>query len=204
MLIITTGWARNCSKQLFGMVCDQLGSWNAQEITNAMWACGVLGLVDTPFLIAAVAAAKQWVPHSTTMNLNQAATACVELQYRDEQFMSVVLQRGLQLLSQQPRGRQGHSSRPIAPADRDRLGAYCPYAIAMLDMPSLAGAAGELVSISGVGQRSSTHPVSLAKLWVFHSWLLQHQLLDGKGLEGLLTQQQLQRGARDAAALGMC
>jgi hypothetical protein len=31
-------------------------------------------------------------------------------------------------------------------------------------------------------------------LWLFHSWLLQRQLLGGQGLTGLLTQQQLQRG----------
>jgi hypothetical protein len=39
-------------------------------------------------------------------------------------------------------------------------------------------------------------------LWVFHSWLFEHQILDGKGLAGLVTQQQLQQGAKEAAAWG--
>jgi hypothetical protein len=33
---------------------------------------------------------------------------------------------------------------------------------------------------------------------VFHSWLVQHQLLDGEGLAGVLTQQQLLQGAQGA------
>jgi hypothetical protein len=37
---------------------------------------------------------------------------------------------------------------------------------------------------------------------VFHSWLLQHQLLDGQGLTGVLTQQQLQQGEQEAAQYG--
>jgi hypothetical protein len=36
-------------------------------------------------------------------------------------------------------------------------------------------------------------------LWVFHSWLLQHQLLDGQGLAGLVAQEQLQQGQQGAA-----
>lgn len=38
---------------------------------------------------------------------------------------------------------------------------------------------------------------------MFHSWLLQHQLLDGKGLTGILTEQQLQRGKQDTASMGL-
>jgi hypothetical protein len=55
---------------------------------------------------------------------------------------------------------------------------------------------------SGVGQLPATHPGSLSKLWVFHSWLLQQQLLDGQGLTRLLTQQR-QHGVQGAAAFGM-
>jgi hypothetical protein len=38
---------------------------------------------------------------------------------------------------------------------------------------------------------------------VFHSWLLQHQMLDGKGLTGVLTEQQLQQGKQEAAQYGL-
>jgi hypothetical protein len=59
-----------------------------------------------------------------------------------------------------------------------------------------------LVVGSSIWQGSRTHPSNLRRLWVFHSWLLKHQLLDGKGLAGLVTQQQLQQGAKEAAEWG--
>lgn len=65
-------------------------------------------------------------------------------------------------------------------------------------MPQLAGSMRELIAESGIKQRPKTHPSNLTKLWMFHSWLLQHQLLDGKGLTGVLTQQQLRDGAHGA------
>jgi hypothetical protein len=115
--------------------------------------------------------------------------------------MQACLQRALQLLGQQQQqasNRQGRSSMPLPPGDKDGLAAYCASAVARLDLQSLAGTAVELVSRSGIGQRSNTHPGNLSKLWLFHSWLLQLQLLDGKGLSGLLTKQQLQQGAKAA------
>jgi hypothetical protein len=47
-----------------------------------------------------------------------------------------------------------------------------------------------------------SHPYNLRQLWAFHSWLVQHQLLDGKGLTGVLTRQQLQQGEKEAAVYG--
>jgi hypothetical protein len=206
--IISVGYARDCSKQLLSAIYGRLGSWNEQDIANALWACGELGLVDTPFVAKAVAAAPLWLPDSLPVGLKQAVRVCAVLEYRDEAFMQACLQRGLQLLSpvrQQHANRQGGSSRPPSNGDRDDLAATCASAIARLDMQPLAGKAVELVLRSGVGQRPNTHPSNLSRLWVFHSWLLQHQLLDGKGLTGVVSQQQLQRGgAEDAAAMGMC
>jgi hypothetical protein len=155
--------------------------------------------VDTPFVAKAVAAAPLWLPDSLPVGLKQAVRVCAVLQYRDEAFMQACLQRGLQLLSpvrQQHANRQGGSSRPPSNGDRDDLAATCASAIARLDMQPLAGKAVELVLRSGVGQRPNTHPSNLSRLWVFHSWLLQHQLLDGKGLTGVVSQQQLQRGGQ--------
>jgi hypothetical protein len=59
----------------------------------------------------------------------------------------------------------------------------------------------DLIVESGISKRPDTHPSNTSKLWVLHSWLLQHQLLDGKGLAGVLTQQQLQQGAQGVAQL---
>ena len=65
-------------------------------------------------------------------------------------------------------------------------------------MPQLAGPMQQIVVCSGIGERPRTHPSNLWKLWVFHSWLLRRQLLDGKGLAGVVTEQQLQQGEKDA------
>jgi hypothetical protein len=62
-----------------------------------------------------------------------------------------------------------------------------------------SSAARTLVASGKVNQQRRMHPGSLRRLWVFHSWLLEHQLLDGRGLAGLVTQQQLQQGAKQAA-----
>jgi hypothetical protein len=202
--VINVEFARECSKQLLALCCGRLGSWNSQAITNTMWACGELGLADTAFVAAAVAAAPRWLPGSMHYGLNQVLPACVALQYRDEAFMKACLHQGLQLLAQQQPSRQGRSSRrPLAALARDQLAAVCCISVARLDMRSTANAAVDLVSRSGIGQRPNTHPGNLSKLWVFHSWLLQHQLLDGKGLTGVLTHQQLQRGAKEAATKGL-
>ena len=203
--IIGVDCARGCSKQLLDIVCDRIPSWEPQSICNVMWACGELGLADTPIMAAAVAAAPCWLPRSTIPGLCQAVTACAALQYRDEAFMQACLQRGLQLLGQQQQSKkQGRSSRPLLAAEGDKLAAICCLSVTRLDIQLLAGPAYELVFRSGIGRQPNTNLGNLKRLWVFHSWLLQHQLLDGQGLTGLLTQQQLQRGAREAAAFSQC
>lgn len=78
------------------------------------------------------------------------------------------------------------------------LGSLCS-AVARLDMQQLAPQALQLVTTSGIGHRP-THKANLQRLWVFHSWLLQHQLAGGQGLTGLLTQQQLKQGQQEAAS----
>jgi hypothetical protein len=175
----------------------------AQGVTNAMWACSELGLAGQLFLSAAVAAAPTWVPNCSDVDVNQAATACVKTQYRDEAFMQLLLRHGLLLMQQQQQqGRRGGRSPVLSGDDRAVLATLCSIAVAKLDMQQLAGAAKQLVVVSGVGSLPQAQPANLRRLWVFHSWLLQHQLLDGQGLTGVLTQQQLQQGKQQAAQHG--
>jgi hypothetical protein len=67
-------------------------------------------------------------------------------------------------------------------------------------MRKLAGAARKLVADSKSVIPAHSGAANLRKLWVFHSWLLEHQLLEGKALAGLVMAQQLQQGAEEAAA----
>jgi hypothetical protein len=200
--VITTEFARSRSQQLLAVADRLLLSSNPQHITNAMWACSQLGLADAPFVAAAMAAAPRWVPAGNLFNISQAAVAGATLKRSDEHFMRVLLLQLEALLLQRPhRGTRhaGHNPRTATVGNvNTAVAAFC-YAIAQLNMQQLAEAATSLIARSGYGKQREAHVYDLQRLWVFHSWLLQHRLLDGKGLAGLLTQQQLQQGAKEAS-----
>jgi len=200
--LVSLSFAQHAAKQLLaGRRPGSLKDWDPQAVTNSMWSCGELGLFDEQFMAAAVAAAPQWVPSSTGFDLTQALSSCAKLQCKDYGFLKQLLQQGQQLLQLQPGDRVGRL-RSLSPADKASLAALSSLSIAQLDMQELAGAARVLVASSEIGKQPRTHPSNLRRLWVFHSWLLQHQLLDGKGLTGLLTEQQLQQGEKEAAVYG--
>jgi hypothetical protein len=103
---------------------------------------------------------------------------------------------------QEPQSKRAGRTVALSAAEKANTAAQCSMSVAKLDMQQLAWAAKVLVVSSGVRQQPSSHPSNLRRLWVFHSWLLQHQLLDGKGLTGVLTRQQLQQGEKEAAVFG--
>jgi hypothetical protein len=205
--IISVGFARDCSKQLLSSASGSLVSWTPQELTNTMWSCGQLGLADTPFVAAAVAAAPRWVPASNVMGVAQAALASAAVQCTDEQFVQVLLQHMQALLQQQQQQQRsmkqnGSKSRKMAGGRASAGVAACGYAIARLNLVQFAGTVKSMVVISGVGGQNSGQLAELRRLWVFHSWLVENELLDGKGLAGVLTQQQLETGVKEAAVYG--
>jgi len=200
--LVSLTFAQHTANQLLaGIPPGSLKGWQPQPVTNSMWACGELGVIDGQFMAAAVAAAPQWVPRSTDYDLNQALTACAKLQYRDYGFLQQLLQQGKHLLQLQP-GKKVGRLKPLSGADKDALAAMFGWSVAHLDMQELAGAARGLVASSAIGKQPRTHPSNLRRLWVFHSWLLQHHLLNGKGLTGLVAEQQLQQGEKEAAVYG--
>jgi hypothetical protein len=205
--VVSHTFAKQTAVQLLAMAGSNLINSTPQGITNAMWACSELELAGELFLSAAVAAAPTWVPNCASQEISQAATACVKTQYRDEAFMQLLLQHAMQLMQHQQHGKRGATPpsgrSPVLSGEyRAVLASLCSTAVAKLDMQQLAGTAKQLVVVSGVGSLLQARPAKLGRLWVFHCWLLQHQLLDGKGLTGVLTQQQLQQGKQKAAQHG--
>jgi hypothetical protein len=202
--LIGRTFAQQCSRQLLSLVNVSVSSSGPQHLTNTMWSTAKLGLPADVFVTKAVQVAPVWVPNSVSKDLTQAAQACAMLQYRDEAFLSLLLQRATGLLKQQQRvqGKAARGSQVLSAADRVNLVALLAAAVAQLDMRQLAGAARDLVASSGVGQQAKIHVVHPRRLWVIHAWLLQHQLLDGRGLTGLVTEQQLRQGEKDAAVYG--
>jgi hypothetical protein len=164
-----------------------------RQPAHSIWVLGVK---------AAAAAAAHWVPASLVKSVDQAAAACAKLQYRHPGLMAALLQHGQQLLlpaSAEGRKQRTQQSNGSGPADKDTIVGKLCSAVTHLDMQQLAPQALQLVTISGIVRRAHSHPSNLRRLWLFHSWLLQHRLLDGQGLTGLLTQEQLQQGKREAA-----
>jgi hypothetical protein len=195
------GFARQCAAELLrGKVAGQVAAWEPQQLANSMWACGMLDVYDAAFCDRAAAAAVRWLPSAVAADVQQLAWACCKLQYKHEQLMAGLLQRIKQLaLKQQKQYRQQS-------VQRDPLGlviGVC-HAVAMLDMQQYAGDVRQLVATStgGGAMPDKKYGTIAPLLWKVHAWLVQHQLLDGQGLAGLLTEQQLEeaRAAADASS----
>jgi hypothetical protein len=189
---IAEGFAQSCALQLLqGKLAQQCAQWKAQEISNGMWACAKLGVLSG-FVDRAAETAHKWVPGSPAANLKQVAYACRVMQYADLQLMTAVVERSKLLLQQSARTTETH--RDIG------LVAVVADAVAALDLQQLAAGAKDLVASSGVTHDSRLVAADAGMLWDAHAWLVQHQLLDGKGLAGLLSQQQLEQGEAASAA----
>jgi hypothetical protein len=203
--LVGRDFAQQCGMQLLSLVSMSFRPLNAQDVSNTMWATAALGLPADVFVAKAVQGARSWVPRSVGADLTQAAQACALLRYKDEAFVSLLLQHAAVLLQPQHPGKahsSSSSSRVLSAADRASFAAMLVVCIKELDMRQLAGPARDLVASSRLVQQPNTHPSNPRRLWVFHAWLLQHQLLDGRGLTGLVTEQQLQHGQQEAAMYG--
>jgi hypothetical protein len=148
------------------------------------------------------------VPATNAIGLAQVALACAALPCRDEVFVQVLLLHMEALLKLEAGGQRRSTRQAARAAGSTTIArgsvavAACCFAVAQLNMLQLADSAKSLVVSIANARQQLAHPAELRRLWVFHTWLLQHQLLDGKGLTGVLTKQQLQQGAREAASHG--
>jgi hypothetical protein len=202
--LVSKAFGQQCAVQLVAEAVKRFKhgprDQHPQHIANTLWACTQLGLADEEFISAVVSSAPKWLRRSTGFDFTQIATACAQIQYRDEAFLLLLLQLGQHLLQQQ--GEKPGHSRVLSAADKASVATLCSVSVAKLDMHNLAKPAKDLVVASGVGQQRNTHPSNPWRLYLFHSWLLQHRLLDGKGLSGVLTEQQLQKGEAEVALYG--
>jgi hypothetical protein len=124
----------------------------------------------------------------------QVSHACKQLQHTDLKLVAGIVQRIKQLLQRQGAGHRLHGATPAG------LTATIGNAVAALDMQQLAGGVRALVASSRLEPSSKLTQANAGMLWDVHAWLVQHQLLDGQGLAGLLSQQQLEQGRAAAEA----
>jgi hypothetical protein len=190
---ISKEFAQQCALQLLqGKVARQLNRWGPQDIANSMLAASQLGVSAQSFFDGAVAVVpvSAWLSRAAAVDLAQVAAAFEGLQLRQhQQLMSGVVKRSKQLLQEQ--------KQPMSVVQRFSTAALVSNTVAVLDMRQLAGDVKDLVAASDLKVATDEQASSagnLAKLWEVHAWLVQHQLLDGQGLAGLLTEQQLAAG----------
>lgn len=172
--------------------------WTPEQITTTLWALGVLQLRDEGFIRAAAASFGRQIRSPTGSDIIRAVTALARLQYHDQNFMRELLEFA-DLLARAP----GVAGEVLTNAELYSLDKICA-AIVMLDMRQLAGLARLLLARSTYFNRSTYPRDSLRRLWVFHSWLVEHKLAGKKGLEGFpcLEGNQLQDAAEEAAKWG--
>jgi hypothetical protein len=98
---VPKNFAQDCAVQLLqGKLAQQFTPWNAQEVSNAMWACAKLQVFDTGFVDRAAETAPHWLPGSVAANMMQVAYACRMMHRKDVHLMPGVVKRSLVLLQQ--------------------------------------------------------------------------------------------------------
>jgi hypothetical protein len=121
-------------------------------------------------------------------HLANAAWACGQLGHRDEQLMAALLTEAqLELAA----SRQDGSSKGGRNLTTQELCNLC-WAVAVLDLQQHVQQVLQLAQACS-SQWHSVAPEELKQLWQVHTWLLDFQLAGGQGLQGSLTEQQLQQ-----------
>eukprot|EP00882_Tetradesmus_deserticola_P031935 GHRQ01036120.1.p1 GENE.GHRQ01036120.1~~GHRQ01036120.1.p1 ORF type:complete len:193 (+),score=63.26 GHRQ01036120.1:407-985(+) len=159
-----------------------------QDVSNAMWGCAKLALRDQEFFDKVEAAAATWLNNAAAPALNQVAYACGVLQLQRPRLLARVIKRAQQLLS--AKKLSTGAAKQLLYKIAIRTPATLGWAIAVLNMPQLAGDVRALVA-AGIQRSSRVVGENARMLRVFHCWLVQQQLLDAKGLAEVLTPEQL-------------
>eukprot|EP00878_Enallax_costatus_P013975 GHUV01014614.1.p1 GENE.GHUV01014614.1~~GHUV01014614.1.p1 ORF type:complete len:551 (+),score=107.19 GHUV01014614.1:166-1818(+) len=186
--VISRSQAQHSATQLLkGRVAADVTAWNPQDLSNAMYACAKLQMEHKPLLDAFVVVAPAMVPTAVEgWLLTQVAWACTTLNVPvHAQFMGDVLSRSVQLL------RLSNMRTPDSSVIG--LAAIVSSSIARLDMQALAAGVVQLLSTPAVQQRllKKLLPSHARMFWEVHWWLVSKSLLDGKGLSGCMTPEQL-------------
>jgi hypothetical protein len=162
-------------------------SADSQEIANSLWACAQLRSYPAE-LFAALDSQQQWdrlLPAMNGQALSNTALACAVLDHRDEQLLARLLQQALH--------QQSVSSSSSMQFTTQCVCNLC-WSVAVLDLQRLASSVVELLHQANRKQQwADFAPESTMQLQQVHQWLLDRQLVGGRGLAGALTEQQLQQ-----------
>jgi hypothetical protein len=167
-------------QQLLNDFVAMLEQAKPQAAANTLWACAKLCFLPQQLLAAPGLA--QLLLAGQSQGLANAAWACGQLGHRDEQLIGALLAEAEQRLG-------------AANCD-DRFGsqALCNMCWAVA-VPNLQQHAQQVLQLAQAcsSMWSSTEEQGQRQLWQVHTWLLDFQLAGGQGLQGSLTEQQLQQ-----------
>jgi hypothetical protein len=183
-------------QQLLAGLAGKLPAAGAQAVSTSLWACAQLRIYPAA-LFAALDSQQQWdrlLPAMNGQHLVGIAHACAMLDHRDEQLLGGVLCQALQLQRQS----SSSSSRQLTVRSSSNLS----WSLAVLDLQQLAGDIVELMQAQVSGEMWDLEDKGMVQLQLVHQWLLDRQLVGGRGLAGALTEQQLQQ-CREASAASL-
>jgi hypothetical protein len=168
-------------QQLLDALVKQLQRVSPQDISNTLWACAKQQylpqqLLTAPGLVEVLRA-------GSTQVLANAAWACGQLGHRDGLLVAALLAE----LQQRLVAGAVHDSNNTS----QHLCNLC-WATAVLDQQQLASQVLHIAQACS-STWSSTVTENHQQLWQVHTWLLDFQLARGQGLQGSLTEQQLQQ-----------
>uniref|UniRef100_A0A383V6H2 RAP domain-containing protein n=1 Tax=Tetradesmus obliquus TaxID=3088 RepID=A0A383V6H2_TETOB len=172
-------------QHLLAGLTRKLAAANPQDVANSLWVCSQLRVYPAE-LFAAMDGQQQWgrlLPAMTGRNLANTALACAVLGHRDERLLAGLLQHALQLQTRSS-GQQ---------LNIQNVCNLC-WSVAVQDAQQLAGSVVQLAQAAASSQQQwrEFKTEDLMQLHQVHLWLLDGQLVGGRGLAGALTQQQLQ------------
>jgi hypothetical protein len=174
-------------QQLVQFLANAIASADSQHIANSLWACAQLRFYPAE-LFAAVDRQQQrgrMLPATNEQDLSHTALACAVLNHRDEKLLDWLLQQALR--------HQSSSSSSRMKLSEQSVSNLC-WSVAVLDLQRVAGSVVELVRQANRQQQwASFATESASQLQQVHQWLLDGQLVGGRGLAGALTEQQLQQ-----------
>jgi hypothetical protein len=155
-----------------------------QEVSNLLWACAKLGFL--PQQLLAAPGLTGLLLADTRQGLANAAWACGQVGHRGEQLMVALLAEVERRLA--AADRKGSNSSKFSSQGLCNL---C-WAVAVLDLQQHAQQVLQLAQACS-SMWTSAEQDGQRQLWQVHTWLLDFQLAGGQGLQGSLTEQQLQQ-----------
>uniref|UniRef100_A0A383VGT6 RAP domain-containing protein n=1 Tax=Tetradesmus obliquus TaxID=3088 RepID=A0A383VGT6_TETOB len=170
-------------KQFLGSFVSTLQQATPQNVSNTLLACAKLSFLPQQLLAAPGLAGLLLA--GTPQGLANAAWACGQLGHRDEQLMGALLAEVTQRLGVEIKS--SHSTR----CNSQNLYNMC-WAVAVLDLQQRAQQVLQLAQACS-STWGDTAAEEQRQLWQVHTWLLDFQLAGGQGLQGSLTEQQLQQ-----------